>query len=514
MTGRMLALVLGCALAAACGGSPAPQPPAPAAVAVPTASSTPPAASASPPPDESFRAHPPEPGPPVAFVPPTAVRSQLRDGIPVFVVKQASPFVAIRLVALGGLPEVGADRAEAVSLMLSVMPDGTTDRSWAELRRAYAADSLTEPTANIESDGVTLAMMAPREKLHRAVELLADVVLHPLYDDKEVVRIRTARANARENDASDVLAIADRTVRRQVFGAHPYAAITGSPAQIRAVGRADLVSLHARIFQPVRMAFFVVGGVEPDDVTQALDGAFGAMPASGAAPRPAAEPHLPNGPRLVLVDKPGTTIAAVSAAFLGPAWPAPDAYAAMMANVVFADGANGRLTERLRVEASAVPWVAVDRFQVRSGGLLGWHTRVATDRVAQVLEEADRATRAFASQGPTDSELATLRDSAAYSFAASFEATSDTAHTFASEWLAGRQPDALTQHPSRMAALGIDDVRAAAAKYLDADRMRVVVVGDASALAAPLAALGWGPVDVRKPEPQPAAARRSERAAR
>jgi zinc protease len=471
-------------------------------------------ASARPAPDESFRAHAPEPGPSAEFVPTAATRTQLHDGIPVFVVKQASPFVAIRLVAIGGVADVGSDHAEALALMLALMRTGTTNRSWVELRQAYAADSITEPGFAVGPDAISMTIEAPVGKLRRAVELLSDVALHPLFEEKEVPRMRLAHASLRENDGNDLLGIADRALRRQLFGTHPYASVWGTPAQIRALGRADLVPLHARMFQPSRMAFFVCGDVEPDDVTQALDGAFGTMPVGGAAPRPLPEPHLPKGPRLLLVDKPGATIAAISVGFPGPAWPAPDVHAAIIANDALADVGSGRLTQRLRVEASAVPWVTVNRYALRSGGALGWHTRVATDRVVQVLEEAERATRAFASQGPTDQEFAAIRDRAAYSFAAAFEATPETARIFAEAWVAGEPPDALVQRPRRVAALGVEDVRAVAARYFDVDRMRVVVVGDASALVAPLGALGWGPIDVRDAQLRPAAARKTEHAAR
>ena len=49
----------------------------------------------------------------------------------------------------------------------------------------------------------------------------------------------------------------------------------------------------------------------------------------------------------------------------------------------------------------------------------------------------------------------------------------------------------------RLAQVTRESVKAAAARYLDADRIRVVVVGDGAALKEPLAALGWGPVEMR-----------------
>jgi hypothetical protein len=52
----------------------------------------------------------------------------------------------------------------------------------------------------------------------------------------------------------------------------------------------------------------------------------------------------------------------------------------------------------------------------------------------------------------------------------------------------------------RLTQVTRDAVKAAAAKYLDADRVRIVVVGDGAALKEPLAALGWGAVEQRGPD--------------
>jgi zinc protease len=114
-----------------------------------------------------------------------------------------------------------------------------------------------------------------------------------------------------------------------------------------------------------------------------------------------------------------------------------------------------------------------------------------------VLTEIDRLVRALSSQGPSDADVNDVRDRDGLSFAASFETAADTARNFASAVLLGEPSEALTERPQRFAQLTGADVRAAATRYLDADKMRVVVVGDWSALEAPLTALGWGPIELR-----------------
>jgi predicted Zn-dependent peptidase len=144
-----------------------------------------------------------------------------------------------------------------------------------------------------------------------------------------------------------------------------------------------------------------------------------------------------------------------------------------------------------------VSGLSVSWYRARSGGILGWNTRAATARVASVLAEVDREVRAFASQGPTEEQVAWARDREVLSFASSFETAASAAGVFAWASATSRSADDVGQTPSRFSAVTPDAVKSAAARYLDGDRVRTVVVGDWAALRASLTALGWGRIEVR-----------------
>ena len=501
MRASVVAAVVAVACAGACASAPPPPPPAPpppAPVAEPAASSAPAPVSSAPPValDEPFRQHAPEAAPPTPFVVPAPTHTQLRNGIPVTFVPQPTPFVALRVVAAGGIPDVGGDKVEVVTLMLRSMRTGTTTRNFSALEDAYVTLDMPEPSVWVYPDAVAISMVAPVDKLRAMTDLAADIALRPSLDAKLLERWREQDARRREGEASDPALVAERVLRGALFGNHPYGTIASSAARIRDVKRAEAVALQAKVFDGSRLSLVVAGGGGEKDVVSALDDAFGAVKRAGAtAPRVPA-PRLPSA-RIVVVDQPGTAIAAISAGFVGPNAAARDVDAAVVAIDSLADASLGKATLRLRDELGTVPWMSASWWQLRSSGFLGWKTRTANDQVATVLTEVDRAVRALASQGPGDQDFGDVRDRDALSFAASFETAADTARTFATSVLLGQPSEAVTDRPRRLAQLTSADVRAAAAKYLDADRMRVVVVGDWAKLEAPLTALGWGPIELR-----------------
>ena len=411
-------------------------------------------------------------------------------------VPQPSPFVALRVVALGGIADVGADKVEVVTLMLHSMCTGTTSRDLNALQDSYVSLDMPEPQVVVYPDAVVVSLVAPADKLRAIADLAADVVLHPSFDGPVLERWREQDARRREGEGSDPALIADRVLRGAVYGNHPYGTIASSAARIRAVTQTEVRALHARVFDGSRLSLVVSGGGKDKDVVAALDDAFGSVKRSGAAPPRVAVPRPP-ARRLVVVDQPGTAIAAISAGFIGPAAGARDVDAAIVAIGALADTSLGQATTRLRDELGVVPWMSASWWQLRASGFLGWRTRSASDQVATVLTEVDRSVRALASRGPGDQDFGDLRDREALSFASAFETVAETARTFGTAVLLGEPVEAVRERPRRLAQLTSADVRAAASKYLDAERMRVVIVGDWTKLKGPLSALGWGPIELR-----------------
>jgi zinc protease len=487
--------------AGACGPAQPPPPviaPPPVVVVAPPVASAQPVSSAPVVVDESFREHPPVAETPKTFVPPAGTHGRLRNGIPVLVVHQASPFVAIRVVAMGGVPDVGADRAEIVSTMMLAFHAGSTTRNIYDIRETYVTLGMQEPETTWYADAATISFVAPVTKMRTVVELAADFTLHPSLDKMNFERWREQEANRDEDQGNDAALTADRVLRRVLFGSHAYGAGVLSAAKTRAVKRPDIVALHGRAFDPSRLSIVVAGGVDENDVISALDDAFGTVTASGPAGGGGVRvPAAPSGARLVVVDKPGTAIAAIATGFVGPAYGAPDVEASTAAVGVLADTSFGRVTVRLRQELGDVPWVSPSWSEQRTSGALGWRTRAATDRVAPALAEADRIVRAFSAQGPTEEELVSVRDREVFASAAGFQTAAETARGWSWALAYGQPDDVILKQPQRYAALTADTVKSAAAHYLDADHMRTVIVGDWAKLRGPLVGLAWGSIEVR-----------------
>jgi zinc protease len=265
------------------------------------------------------------------------------------------------------------------------------------------------------------------------------------------------------------------------------------------VTRAELVALHARVFDPGRLSVVVAGGVDQKATVDAFDGEFGAL--RGHATPQEGVPRAvekSSGPRLVVVDIPGSAIAHIAMGVIEPAHAASDYEASVVAGDVLTDPGMGRLSVRLRDQLGAVPWITESGWSSRAAGFWGWNTRAPTNRVASVIAESLQTVRDLAAQGPSDAELAWARDREVHSFAGSFETAASTAFALVSSVTRGEPVEAIAGRPQRYAQVTAATAKVAAARYLDPDKVRTVVAGDWAALRESLTALGLGPIEVRK----------------
>jgi predicted Zn-dependent peptidase len=482
---------------AACAPSPPPHvsaPPPPPSVAPP-----PPVASAAPSVDDSFRLRPPDAEPSSPFTPPLPVAGKLKNGIPVYVAHMASPFVAIRVVAAGGQSDVGPAHIETANLLGTLLRKGTKRRTVFQLKADYLAIGMEPFQLWMYPDGMILSLVVPIEKLQDGVGMAAEVAFQPLLDKAFFERVREQIARVRETDLLDSSGVANHVLRHVVFGSHHYSGSVGTPKETRAVRREDLVALHQRVFDPRRMSIVVTGSVSYDDVVSALDDAFGKQ-APGTAALPPAEPAVSSpasAARVVLVDVPGNSIAAISVGAAGPRAGAPESESTGLALSALTDPSLGRLPKRLRDDLGYTSQLTKWDLGLRASGLVSFYTRVASENVGVALKETDAILRAFAGQGPSEDEVKALRDRALSWTASAFETTAEADRVYGDYLVAGQPPDMAVTRKDRLAQVTAGSVKAAAAQYLDPDRMRYVVAGDAAALKGPLEALGWGPVEVR-----------------
>jgi predicted Zn-dependent peptidase len=141
----------------------------------------------------------------------------------------------------------------------------------------------------------------PAESLLPLLQVLADALLRPRWNDLEVEQRIVLEEILEDLDEHGALIRADDVARRLAWPDHPFGLpITGTPESLRSITRADVEAHHGRFYCGENAVLCVAGPLDAVEVQDAVARHFaGLSQGSRAIPQSAARFH---GPRITHVD--------------------------------------------------------------------------------------------------------------------------------------------------------------------------------------------------------------------
>ena len=255
--------------------------------------------------DTFDRSKMPEMGQATAFNPPPVVRRKLSNGLDLLIAEtHQSPILTMRLICRGGDNVVPGGKEGLAAMTAHLLTEGTLSRDAVKLAgELLDIGASLGSTGGIESSGLALSALTRHEA--KAIELFADVLLHPSFPEKDFERIRTLRLAAVLRRRDTAGGIAGFVFPKLLYGSsHPYGR-TETSSSIEGLSRDDVVQFYKTVFLPNNSALIVVGDTTPDAITAKLEAALhGWRP--GEPPQPKyPDPPPPQPLTVYMVDKPG-----------------------------------------------------------------------------------------------------------------------------------------------------------------------------------------------------------------
>jgi len=272
---------------------------------------------------------------------------------------------------------------------------------------------------------------------------------------------------------------------RAAFGASPYGhSAQGTPASLARTRRADVVTLHTRLYRPDNAALIFAGDIDPKDAVALAQAAFGrwTRPAT-ALPATSVSAAQPTARSPLAIAMAGAGQAGVAMAMPTIARAAPDYYAGQVANTILGSGYSSRLNQEIRIRRGLSYGVQSQLDARRAGGTFSVSSQTknasAPEVVAVMLDEVAR----MGTAPPDADELAARKLALIGGFSRSLETTEDLAGRLAALEANGVDLAELGRVIGKMDAVTASDVQAFANAHWRAGDLRIVVAGDAPQFA-------------------------------
>ncbi len=427
--------------------------------------------------------------PPLSFEIPKAERVQLKNGMIVYMLENHElPLVNVTAYVKTGSIYDPADKTGLAGITGEVMRSGGTqaippDRLDAELE--FMASSI-ETSIGPESGSANFSCLT--KNLDRTMELFAQVLMHPAFDEERLNVAKNGAIDALRRQNDDPKAVADRELGKAVYAGHPLGRYP-TIASISAITRDDLVAFHRRYFRPEGMILAVSGDFDRKAFLASLEKDFAGWEPP-AEPLPAVGEPVAVKPAILYAPK-DVSQTVIRMGHLGITKDNPDLYAIRVMDYILGGGFTSRLTTEIRSNLG-LAYNVYSYFDVgrQFTGTFRADTETKTDTTVQVIGLMKKIIAGMTKKPVSDQELKLAKDYIINSFVFGFTKPEMVVTQRARLEFFGYPEGYLENYRKKIAKVTKEDVLRVAKKYLQPEKLTIVVVGDGAKFDKPLSTLG------------------------
>jgi zinc protease len=349
---------------------------------------------------------------------------------------------------------------------------------------AFTTQDVTGYFQRVAPDRLKLVMEMEADRMKNLRLLENDVTT----ERNVILEERRSRV---DNDPSSILS---EQMGAVLYLAHPYRIpIIGWEHEIRGLTQKDAIDFYERYYAPNNAILVVAGDVDPEATVKLAKEIYGKLePSKDLPPRQRVKEPTPTTPRRVILKDERVAQDTLSRHYLAPSYPTAEGREAealdLLSSIIGSD-TTGRLYRRLVVEekkaSAAGAWFSGNHIDY---GRIGFYIVAAGDAPLPSIEASvDAVIDEIKENGVTKAELERARNSKIAQLVYSEDSQFNQARTYGWALAIGRTIADMQKRAERLEAVALEDIRAAARKYLDLKRS---VTGELLSVNKGLAANG------------------------
>ena len=425
------------------------------------------------------------------FKPQEPKRIVLENGMVIFLQEDHElPLIDGTARIRGGEGNVPAEKLGLVAIYGEVWRTGGTKTQTGD----QLDDFLEQRAARVETgpgeDSTTIGWSCLKEDFDDVFRVFSDLLRNPEFREDKIAIAQKGLYDAISRRNDDPSQVAGREAAKLVYGAKSPYARRPEYATVAAVKRQDLIDWHAQTVHPNDIILGVVGDFDSAKMEARLREAFGSWGKGPHFKNPQTKPE-PAKPAYYLVERSDVNQSDVQMVGLGTTRRTTDYYAISVFNEAFGGGFSSRLFNNIRTTKGLA-------YAVGGGigtawdhdGMLRLMVRTKSATTFESIEALDEEIAALASKPINDVEIKRAKDSILNSFVFRFDSPEKVLQEKMAYEFYGYPLDFLETYQKGIEQVTKEDVAQVAAKYLQRDRLAVLVVGNPGEFDKAPASLG------------------------
>ena len=390
------------------------------------------------------------------------------------------PVVKFRLEMDGGLMLENPGKVGVSNLLAEVMTKGTANKTPQELESAL---QLLGASVNImaEDEKIVLSGSTLAKNFEKTLELIQEIILEPRWDVEEFILAKQQVLSAIKEQQGDPEEIANNEFKKLIYGKDHILSknIIGTVSSVEKIKLEDLKDYYSNYLSPLSSSFLITGAIEKDAAVKNLRDLSANWPVRNVQVPEMPNTDLPERTKVYFYDVPGAKQSIFR--FGAPALTAThnDFYPAEVMNYRLGGGSfASQLTQELR-EGKGYTYGIRSRF---NGGKQKGLFMISTGVRTNITYEAAKLILDILKKYPENFNEADLDISKGYmikSNARKFETLNSKLAMLSEISSYNLDNDYIKKREAILEDLSILDIRKLAERYVNTQKMYLLIVGDA-----------------------------------
>jgi zinc protease len=422
---------------------------------------------------------------------PRITRATLPNGLRVLVSENRNaPLVSLRALVRSGADHDTFRTAGLAAITADILDEGAGTRDAIQLSEDVGVLGGSLGTgADWDASYISLDVLS--RNTEPSVSIFGDVTARATLPEDGLERVRAERLNDILQQRNEPASIAGKRFSGLLYGTGAYGnSIGGNADSVARITIDDVRRFYQQHYIPNHSSVIVSGDIDAPGAIELVTRTLGDWAPGEEPARPVVTPRPIDGSRVYLVDRPQAVQSEIRVGHVGVARSCEDYFALSVMNSIFGGVFNSRINLNLR-ERHGYTYGARSQFAFRrQAGPFVVAAPVRNEVTRESVAEMVAELRRIRTGDLDDRELDDTKNYMMGVFPATVQTASDIASRLLDMELYGLPEDYFDRYRENIAAVTKDEITRVANKYLDPDRILIVVVGSAKDIREPLGTLG------------------------
>jgi zinc protease len=432
---------------------------------------------------------------------PAIWENKFSNGLRVYGIENREvPLVQFEIVIDGGQLLEDINKVGVSNLMARMMTQGTLKKTPQELEEAIQQLGATiNVVAGTEDVRIIVNTLA--RNYQPTVALVEEILLEPRWDAKEFDLIKQSTISQIRQQEANPNSIAQNNFNLLIYGKDNIRSrnILGTIESVNSITLDDLKAFYNKSISPSVTRMHVVGALDKSSITKPLNGINKNWKSKKVEIPEYKTAQLPTKSQVYFYDVPDAKQSVIRFGYPALAQTDKDYYPATVMNYILGGGGfASQLTQQLR-EGKGYTYGIGSGF---SGTTSPGPFTISSGVRSNVTLESAQLIKSILQDYPknySDKDLETTKSFLIKSNARAFETAGAKLNMLENISKYGWKYDYVKEREQIVKAMTVEQIKALSQKYLDADKMIWLVVGDAKTQLPRLKELGFGePVLIQK----------------